>query len=88
MPLSVSPVATIGTSPVGPGVEAIVVVVGAAVVVVVVVVVITSSHLSPVQPVHKNNNNLKQNYEFASALLTGENVPQPDFMTGMPCPCN
>ena len=78
MPLSVSPVVTMGTSPVGSGVEAIIVVVGAAVVVVVVVVT-TSSHLSPVHPVHKTDNNLKQNYEFASALLTGENVPQAWF---------
>ena len=76
MPLSVSPVVTIGTSPVGSGVEAIIVVVGAAVVVVMVVVT-TSSHLSPVQPAHKNDNNSKQNSEFALVLLTGENGPQP-----------
>ena len=55
MPSSVSPVVTIGTSPVGAGVEAIVVV-GAVVVLVVVVVVVvvtTSSHLSPVHPVYE-----------------------------------
>ena len=49
MLLSVIPVVTIGTSPVGSGAVAEVVVVGTAV----VVVVVTSSHLSPVQPFYK-----------------------------------
>ena len=68
MPLSVSPVVTMGTSPVGAGVEAIVVVVvGAAVAVVevVVVVVTTSSHLAPVQPAHKMKKMTLQCLKFA-----------------------
>ena len=63
IPLSVDPVVTMGTSPVGAGIEAIVVV-GAAVVVV-VVVVITSSHLSPVQPVCKMKKITLQRLVFA-----------------------